>query len=75
MSDKLPAVRPDQLIKVLQKKGWQLERIRGSHHIMKNPEMRRVVPIPMHSKELKTGTLVAIMRSAEISREDLKDLL
>ena len=42
---------------------------------MKNPEMRQVVPIPMHSKELKTGTLVAIMRSAEISREDLRNLL
>ena len=75
MSDRLPAVRPVQLIKVLQKKGWQIERVRGSHYIMKNPEMRRVVPIPMHSKELKTGTLVAIMRSAEISKEDLKDLL
>ena len=75
MSEKLPAVRPDQLVRVLQQKGWQLDRIRGSHYIMKNPEMRRVVPIPVHSKELKTGTLVAIMRSAEISREDLRNLL
>lgn len=75
MSEKLPAVRPIQLVKVLQRKGWQLERVRGSHYIMKNSEMQRVVPVPMHSKELKIGTLVAIMRSAEISREDLSDLL
>ena len=75
MSDKLPVVRPVQLIKVLQRKGWQLERVRGSHYIMKDSEMRRVVPIPMHSKELKTGTLVAIMRSVGISREDLQDML
>ena len=75
MSERLPAVRPEQLVKVLQRKGWQLERVRGSHYIMKNPEMRKVVPIPMHSKELKTGTLLAIMRSVEISREELQDLL
>ena len=75
MSDKLPAVKPEQLIKILERKGWQLERIRGSHFMMKNPGMQRVVPIPRHSKELKTGTLLAIMRAAEISKEDLRDLL
>ena len=55
MSDKLPAIKPEQLIKILERKGWHLERIRGSHFMMKNPEMRRVVPIPMHSKELETA--------------------
>ena len=74
MSDKLPAVKPEQLIKILEQKGWHLERIRGSHFMMKHPEMRQIVPIPMHSKELRTGTLLAIMRSTEISKEDLRDL-
>lgn len=75
MSDKLPAVKPEQLIKILEQKGWHLERIRGSHFMMKHPEMRQIVPIPIHSKELRTGTLLAIMRSTEISKEDLRDLL
>jgi len=40
VSDKLPAVRPKQLIRVLEKRGWRLDRVRGSHHLMKHPVER-----------------------------------
>lgn len=75
MSEKLPAVKPKDLIRVLQKKGWQLDRIRGSHHILVHPDQRRAIPVPVHNRDLKTGTLAAILRNANISREELRELL
>ena len=75
MSQRLPRIKPKDLIRVLEKKGWQLDRVRGSHHIMVNSELHKVVPVPVHNRELKTGTLVGILRSAGITREELRELL
>lgn len=75
MSGRLPQVKPKDLIRVLEKKGWQLDRTRGSHHIMVNSELRKAVTVPVHNRELKTGTLLSILRSAGISREELRELL
>ncbi|MDQ3937408.1 MAG: type II toxin-antitoxin system HicA family toxin [Chloroflexota bacterium] len=75
MSDRLPAVKPKELITALERRGWQLDRIRGSHHILVHPELRRAVTVPVHTRELKRGTLSAILRSADISRAELADLL
>lgn len=36
-----------QLIKLLEEKGWSLDRIKGSHHIMVKPGFRSI-PIPFH---------------------------
>lgn len=75
MTGKLPAIKPKELIRVLEKKGWQLDRIRGSHHILVHPVLKRAVPVPVHNRDLKTGTLTAIIRVAGISRKELADLL
>lgn len=75
MSDKLPAVKPKDLLRVLEKKGWRLDRVRGSHHIMVHPELKKAVPVPVHNRDLKTGTLNGILRAAGVSREELRDLL
>lgn len=75
MTDKLPAVTPKQLIRVLGQKGWRLDRIRGSHHILVHPDQRRAVPVPLHNRDLKPGTLAAILRTVGISREELRKLL
>jgi HicA toxin of bacterial toxin-antitoxin, len=34
VSDKLPAVRPQQVVRALERAGWQRERTRGSHHYL-----------------------------------------
>ena len=75
MNERLPAVKPKELIKALEQKGWQLDRIRGSHHILIHPEQRRALPVPVHNRELKTGTLTSILRVAGVSREELTRLL
>ena len=32
MSDKLPALKPRELVRALEKHGWELARVRGSHY-------------------------------------------
>ncbi len=75
MSERLPAVKPQELIRALERVGWQLDRIRGSHHVMVHVEQRRALTVPVHNRELKAGTLAAILRSAGITREELRQLL
>jgi len=58
---KLPSLTPQEIIKVLEKKGFVLDRIKGSHHIRK--------------RDLPKGTLLEILKQADISKEELRDLV
>jgi predicted RNA binding protein YcfA (HicA-like mRNA interferase family) len=50
-----------QLIKLLQEKGWHLDRIEGSHHIL--IKGNKTLSVPVHgSKDLGKGLLHALMR-------------
>jgi predicted RNA binding protein YcfA (HicA-like mRNA interferase family) len=75
LSDKLPAVRPKQLIRVLEKKGWEQRRVRGSHHYMVHPDIQDAIPVPVHNRDIKRGLLTAILKTAGISREEFRRLL
>jgi len=73
---KLPQVRGNKLVKALQKKGWYIDRSHGSHTIMRKdgrPGTKIVVPI--HTSPVKPGTLSSILKRAEISKEELEDIL
>ena len=56
-------MKPKDLIRLLKENGWHEERFNGSHLMMKNDAGNMVV-IPMHNKDLKPGTLNAILKSA-----------
>ncbi len=47
---KLPSVTGNQIIKALQKIGFVLARVKGSHHILIHADGRRTV-VPVHSNE------------------------
>jgi predicted RNA binding protein YcfA (HicA-like mRNA interferase family) len=75
VSGRLPAVKPKDLIRALERRGWHVERVRGSHHVLVHEKQRRALVIPFHNRELKAGTLSAILRAAGIDRDELRDLL
>ena len=54
-----------KLCKILEENGWKLARINGSHHVyVKENEEARIV-VPVHgNKEIKTGLLKAILKTA-----------
>jgi predicted RNA binding protein YcfA (HicA-like mRNA interferase family) len=72
---KLPFITPQKLIKVLEKKGFILDRIKESHHVYYHPETKRMVVVPLHMRELPKGTLLEILKQADISKEELIKLI
>ena len=50
-------------INKLMKDGWELDRVKGSHHIMRKHDI--CISVPVHSNEdLKTGILNALNKKA-----------
>ena len=55
---------PKELMKDLKKDGWYIDRIKGSHHILKHPIKVGRVTIPLHKEDLKPKTLQTILKQA-----------
>lgn len=76
MSDRLPSVTGKQLIRALERQGWFVKRTRGSHFVLRHPQIPDAIPVPVHgSRPIKRGTLQSILKTAGLSREELKQLL
>jgi predicted RNA binding protein YcfA (HicA-like mRNA interferase family) len=68
----LKAVSGKELCKALERRGWQLARIRGSHHIYHKPGELAVISVPVHgNRTLKTGTQRGIMKTSGVEESDL----
>ncbi|HAH59899.1 MAG TPA: hypothetical protein DCL86_17330 [Bacteroidales bacterium] len=60
-------MKSSELLRILKKDGWYVIRQKGSHIIMKHPTKSNVITVPYHSgKEMKKGTLQAILKLAKI---------
>jgi predicted RNA binding protein YcfA (HicA-like mRNA interferase family) len=71
----LPAVSGVEVIKALEKAGFALTRVKGSHHMMRGPQGRFTV-VPVHQgKDLPSGTLRRIIRDAGLSVAEFVTLL
>ena len=75
MAEKLGRVTGIQLVRILERMGWHVDRLRGSHHIMRNPEYPRVtVSVPVHARQtLPIGTLSSILKDAGISADEFNE--
>ena len=73
---KVPIVNGANLIKALRKKGFLLNRISGSHHILIHPDKQITISIPVHKgKTLGKGITLAIIKDAGITTEEFLRLL
>jgi predicted RNA binding protein YcfA (HicA-like mRNA interferase family) len=72
---KIPSLTPQEVIKILEKKGFVLDRTKGSHHIYYHPETKRRVVVPLHKKDLPKGTLFEILRQAGINLHKISQTL
>jgi len=67
-----PALNGVQLIKALRRLGFDLIRIKGSHHFLRHPDGRCTV-VPVHRGEtIGRGLVAQILRDCELSREDIQ---
>jgi predicted RNA binding protein YcfA (HicA-like mRNA interferase family) len=61
-----------ELAKLVEKHGWVLLRIAGSHHIYGKEGSRVRLSIPIHgNKPLKTGLLKHLLKMAEIDEREI----
>jgi predicted RNA binding protein YcfA (HicA-like mRNA interferase family) len=62
MSNKQPVISGKDLVKLLEKHGFEVTRINGSHHRMKHKD-GRVTTVPVHKNEdIAKGILRKIVR-------------
>ncbi len=68
---KLPALSGKELIKILNGFGFEIIRIKGSHHFIRHSDGRSTV-VPIHGKEtIGAGLFHKILRDCEISVDDV----
>ncbi|MBX3378287.1 MAG: type II toxin-antitoxin system HicA family toxin [Phycisphaeraceae bacterium] len=72
---RLPRIPGRKLIAALQRFGFQVVRIRGSHHVLRHADGRMTV-VPVHAREtIGPGLLTRILADCEITLEQLLDVL
>jgi len=58
--------------KLLEKKGWELKRIKGSHHVYTKIDNQARISLPIHKNTpLKIGLLKHLMGIAGIEEKEL----
>lgn len=71
----LPNLTSKDIIKILEQNGFRLDHTTGSHFIFYHPETKTRVVVPYHTKDLPKGTLISILKQANISRNEIINLL
>ena len=69
---KFPGLSGKDIVRALEKLGFQVARQSGSHIMMKRGRKGCVVP---NHKEVKVGTVNGLLRQAEVSSEDFQKAL
>jgi len=77
MTDRLPAVRASAVIRALERAGFVVSRISGSHcRLVHSTDPARKVTIPLHgASDLKRGTLRSIIAQAGLTVAEFIALL
>jgi len=71
----LPSLKPRQVVAALERAGFVVIRIVGSHYQLFNERTRRHTTVPYHTHDLPRGTVAAILRQAGLTRKDFLNLL
>jgi len=69
-------VTGEKALKALQRAGFSLVHVRGSHHYLHHPGHDYLVTVPVHAKKtLAPKTLKSILEQAHLSADDFSPLL
>jgi predicted RNA binding protein YcfA (HicA-like mRNA interferase family) len=71
VSPRLPSLTARQVLRALQNAGFYIHHQTGSHATLKYPEdPAKRVTIPVHSRDLPRGTVMAIIKQAGMTTEE-----
>jgi predicted RNA binding protein YcfA (HicA-like mRNA interferase family) len=63
------------VIRVLERAGWQYRNATDSHRRYKHPTRPGAVIVPFHRRDLKRGTLLGIIKDAGLTADEFVKLL
>jgi predicted RNA binding protein YcfA (HicA-like mRNA interferase family) len=72
---KLPTAKPRVVIQFLERNGFVLDHVSGSHFIFYHPVSRRRAVVPRHNRDMPKGTLLALLREVGFARQELVGFL
>jgi predicted RNA binding protein YcfA (HicA-like mRNA interferase family) len=72
---RLPTVTPQQIIRALQRAGFEIDHQTGSHVILWRGDDNCRVVIPWHNRDLGRGLTLQIIKSARLTRDEFVELL
>lgn len=68
----MKSVSGKELTKILEKRGWILLRVQGSHHIYGKTGSDVRLSVPVHkNQDLKIGLLKHLLKQAGLTEQDL----
>jgi predicted RNA binding protein YcfA (HicA-like mRNA interferase family) len=66
------AISGKALARLLEKRGWELKRVKGSHHVYMKPDHPARISVPIHGNTpLKIGLQKHLMEIAGIDPDEL----
>lgn len=72
---RLPSLTGKELVAVLERIGFTVVRVKGSHHVLLHDDGRRTV-VPVHAGEtVGRGLLTKILHDCELDRDQFRALL
>jgi predicted RNA binding protein YcfA (HicA-like mRNA interferase family) len=76
VSPRLPRITARELLRALRRAKWEPIRQSGSHITLEHPEKLGSVTLPRHATvTIKPKTLASILKQAELTNDELRELL
>ena len=63
------------MVRALQRAGFLVDHQTGSHLILRHPQTLQKVTVPQHNRDLRRGTMLALVRQAGLTPEEFAELL
>jgi predicted RNA binding protein YcfA (HicA-like mRNA interferase family) len=57
-------MKAKELVRELERLGWKLERIKGSHHVFRHEKAARPVVVPLHGNDIPEIWAKSILKQA-----------
>jgi predicted RNA binding protein YcfA (HicA-like mRNA interferase family) len=67
-------LRIEQAIRGFERLGYSVQRVRGSHYILKHPDKGLLV-LPFHRGAVKAGIIFDALKKAGLSAEEFEEVL
>jgi predicted RNA binding protein YcfA (HicA-like mRNA interferase family) len=75
MLARLPGVQAKDIVRALERAGFEFERQKGSHVTLRNSATARTTVVPMHSGDFPRWLLKRIIREAGMTEDQFRHYL